>query len=272
MPKRVATTFALFLVLAGAKPARAHHVISEHGIAPVAPRTVLSLDAAAASFNVEGHTGTWEATTPMCELALGQAFSVMAALPVARMAVEGRSEAMGVGDLAVATKVRLHATEHGGLLLSAGVGAELPTGSQAKGLGGGHVELTPFLTASTALPEGGFGQWLIYGVVSPRLALGAHEPHAADAAHTHGSFLAPHAERELYGRLMTALVIERGYVAAGGETSWVWKGDRAGQVAVRSELGYLATDDLRLFVALDGTVAGERRYGLRGRAGLAWLF
>lgn len=55
------------------------------------------------------------------------------------------------GDLAVSGKVSLFQTPHGGQLVAAGLGAELPTGSKARGLGGGHVEMAPFVGISSAL-------------------------------------------------------------------------------------------------------------------------
>jgi hypothetical protein len=133
------------------------------------------------------------------------------------------------------------------------------------------VELTPFLIASSSLWSGSGLEWLVYGLLSMRFALAEHQ-HVHTGDHAHGSALAPHAERELFGRLMTALVRASAYVAAGLEGAGVLEGEPPGHLAARGELGTVLSSSLRLFLAIDATFAGERRFGTRGQLGAAWLF
>jgi hypothetical protein len=62
------------------------------------------------------------------------------------------------------------------------------------------------------------------------------------------------------------------YAGAGLEGARVLTGGPPGYLAARGELGTVVGESLRLFAAVDATVAGERRFGLRAQLGSAWLF
>lgn len=239
------------------------------------PRTVASLDLAAATFDVGGRTGAWQSVTPSFEWGFRRRLSVFGALPLAHVAYDGGQSAWGIGDLALSAKVALYETPHGGFLLSAGLGAELPTGDD-DGLGGGHVEVSPFVAASTVLHEGTAATLIAYALTSFRWSVGdgGHHHAAGIQSHAdlHGSVLAPHGERELFGRLMGAAVLGSFYLAAGAEGAAVVHGAGVGQLAPRAELGWRMTPKVRVFVAGEITALGERRYGTRARGGVAWIF
>jgi hypothetical protein len=250
--------------------ARAHHVVSDLGIAPVLPASVAGVSVGTASFDVAGMRGRWVTVTPQAEVQLGRHLSLLGTVPLARVDYQGGASHNGLGDVGLSAKLRLYASDHGGLLLSAGLGVELPTGDDGNGLGGGHAELAPFAVAASTLWHGGGAEWIAYGLGSLRMALGAHDHvHNGPAGN---SMLSPHAQRELFGRLMTALVKGQNYAGAGLESARVLSGGPPGYLAVRGELGTVMGESLRLFLAVDGTVAGQRRYGLRGQLGSAWLF
>jgi hypothetical protein len=255
--------------------AAAHHVVSELGIAPVLPRSTAGVDASAANFDLEGQRGSWQALTVALEWSLGRRLSFFGALPFARLAVDGSDPAVGIGDAAVSAKLALYASEHGGLLLSAGLGAELPTGNHHNGLGGGHVELVPFVAASSALGHLGRLELVTFVIVSPRFSLASHDDGGGGAAamgEVHGSLLAPHGDREVFGRALAALAYGAGYAGAGAEGATVLEGSGSGYLALRGEAGYLLGASLRLMAGVDGTVAGDHRFGLRARLGALWLF
>lgn len=250
--------------------ARAHHVVSDLAIAPVLPASMAGVSVATASFDVAGMRGRWVTVTPQVEWSPGRYLSLLGTLPLAQVDYQGGGTHSGLGDVGLSAKLRLYASDHGGLALSAGLGLELPTGDDENGLGGGHPELTPFAVASSSLWHGGGTDWILYALGSLRMALGGH-------AHVHdgpagNSMLSPHANRELFGRVMTGLVRERRYLAAGMELAAALAGGPPGYTAVRGELGTVMGESLRLFAAIDATVAGERRFGVRGQVGSAWLF
>jgi hypothetical protein len=258
------------LLAARAPSARAHHVVAEHGVAAVLPRTVVSLDAAGARYDVEGHRGTWQTLTPTVEWAFADRFSIFAALPLARLDGEGDGPVTGLGDLSLSAKAALYATPHGGLLLAAGIGAELPTGDDERNLGGGHVELAPFVAAASTFHEVEAAAFVAHALVVPRFALPGGDHHGG-AAHTHGSFLAPHASRELFARVMTGVVLDRVHVTAGVEGASTYSFGGRGYLAPRAEVGVLLAPSWRAFAAVDLSVWGDERFGPRARLGLAWL-
>jgi hypothetical protein len=249
--------------------ARAHHVVSDLGIAPVLPASVAGVSVGTASFDVAGMRGRWVAVTPQAEVQLGRYLSLLGTLPLARIDYQGGDSHNGLGDVGLSAKLRLYASDHGGLL-SAGLGVELPTGDDETGLGGGHPELAPFAIASSTLWHGHGLEWIAYGLGSLRMALGRHDHlHNGPAGN---SMLSPHASRELFGRFMSALVRGQGCLGAGLEGARVLSGGPPGYLAARGELGTVMGQSLRLFLSVDATVAGEQRFGVRGQAGSAWLF
>lgn len=261
---------ALLAVLLPPTLASAHHVISDFGLNTVAPRTSVELSAEVTRFEAGGRDGTWVALAPRLELDVARRVSFFSRLPAAHIRFSDGEERSGVGDTEVGVKAQLVATQHGELIVSAGLGAELPTGDAARGLGGGHVELDPFLGVSSA--HGGVlgGELVLSGLVAGRLSLASGHAHGGEAP---ASILAPHRERELASRLQLSWVRGRGYASLGAEVVTVLSGgDTLGPVTVLSEIGYRAGDHLRIAVGIDAAAAGEARYDARGRTALTWIF
>jgi hypothetical protein len=267
---RALSLLVLSSLLLVAPAARAHHVVSELGIAPVLPASLVGVSVGSADFDVAGMRGRWVAVTPQAEVQLGRYLSLLGTVPLARVDYQAGAAYSGLGDVGLSAKLRLYASDHGGLLLSAGLGMELPTGDDENGLGGGHPELAPFALGSSSLWHGAGLEWIAYALGSLRMALGGHDHvHQGPAGN---SMLSPHAQRELFGRLMSALVRGQGYLGAGLEGARVLSGGPPGYLAVRGELGTVLGESLRLFLSIDATVAGEQRFGVRGQVGSAWLF
>ncbi|HEY0711370.1 MAG TPA: hypothetical protein VGF45_01755 [Polyangia bacterium] len=272
---------ATALALATGTDARAHHVIAERGISGVMPSTVVAMDWTAATFDLPARRGQWQLVTPSFEWQVWRRLSLFAALPFGRVAIDGTADRVGLGDLSVSAKATVFASDHGGLLVSAGLGLELPTGNADHGFGGGHLELTPFLAAASTLLEGAGRALFLYGLGSFRGSLaGPHDdghPHVHGSGHDHGhvtsgSVVAPHATREVYGRLMLGALFGRFDFATGVEGAAVVTGDGRGHLGWRSEVGHLWTQSLRLTGSVDVGISGEERYGVRGRLGVAWMF
>jgi hypothetical protein len=251
-------------------------VVAEQGIAPVLPRTVAGLHVSAASFDSGSGSGSWQALTPHVEWQAFEWLSLFTAIPLAQVRFDGGRTANGPGDLALSLKARLVATPHGGLLLSAGLGVELPTGDGDQGLGGGHVELAPFAIVSTVLHERGGLVVLGYGLSSLRFAVdgGGHShTHAGSAAgHSHGSVLAPHGQRELFSRAMLAVSLGGSHLSLGGEGAAPLWNDGSHQLAARAEIGQVLAEKLHLTASAAATVVGEQRYGITAGLGAAWMF
>lgn len=249
-------------------PAAAHHVVSDSGIAWVEPVTVAEVTLEAATFDQGAwRVGSWQVMAASAQYAPLPWLSGSLRAPVAFVRYEDGRAALGLGDVEVGARVRLWETPHGGLIASAGLGAELPTGDEAVGLGGGHLELSPYVVASAQPLE----SLLLIGVASGRISLGG-EAHDGEIA-AHGAVIAPHAPREVYGRLNAAWVEEDWiYGSAGIDVSYmIGAFDRTPWVA-RAEVGYLGIAGLRLALGVEQAVAGEARHGLKGRMSAAWIF
>jgi hypothetical protein len=273
---RLLPTCAALSVLLTHAPARAHHVVSESGVAWVEPVSVVEVEASAASFDHGGaRRGRWSAVTPSLELALDERFSLMARAPVALILFDDGRGALGLGDVELSGKARLYADAHGRLIASAGLGVELPTGVVEDALGGGHVELSPFLAASSQLTS----RFLLTGLLSARFSLPdpdgprADDPPAPGERLAHGSVLAPHAPGELFARVGVSYVIEGvGYATVGADAVAPFVDPTRGPALARAELGVLPTDGVRVALGADATVFGEARHGARGRLSVAWMW
>jgi hypothetical protein len=264
----VAARFGLLFFILIAARARAHHVVSEYGIAFVEPRSVAELDPQAAEFRLGDRSGQWQLVALSLEYAVTPRLSISGRLPFARIRYNGGSTEYGPGDAEVGAKVAIVATQHGGLLLSAGASLELPTGSEAKGLGAGHFELSPFITASS-MP---IDHLVLYGLVADRISVGTHEE-SQTQGEVHGSVLAPHSDHELSSRLGAAYVGGPAYLSAGLEYVEVFAPRlAAGPLVARGEIGIVFKPRARVALALDAPFAGPHRYEWRARLGLALLF
>jgi hypothetical protein len=251
-----------------ATPAAAHHTVSESGVAWVEPVTVVEVTAEAASFD-QGpwRRGQWQAVAAWAQYAPVEWLSLGLRVPFAAVQYEDGRAAAGIGDVEVGTRLRLWETPHGGLIVSTGLAAELPTGDEAVGLGGGHVELSPYLVASTQPTD----RLLFIGAVSGRMSLGGKAHDGPIVAH--GAVIGPHAPRELVARVSAAWVEERAwYLSAGGELDYMIGALSRSPVVGRAEAGFLGLDGLRLALGVDWTLAGEARHGLLGRLSAAWMF
>ncbi len=258
--KRLALLFFLLL----AARARAHHIVSEYGIAFVEPSSIAEVDTQAAEFRLGDRSGHWQLVALSLEYAVTPRLSFSGRLPFARIRYDAGSTEYGPGDAEVAAKVGLVATQHGGLLLSAGASFELPTGSEKKGLGAGHFEISPFVTASSAPVN----NLVLYGVLADRISTGSAEA----PGEAHGSVLAPHSDHELTTRLGAAYVRGPAYLSGGIEYVEVFVPSlAAGPLVLRGEFGILFQSELRLAFGFDAPVAGPHRYGWRGRLGIAWF-
>lgn len=259
--------FAMCLLacLAGSRRVAAHHVVHDSGLTPVLPRSIVAWDLAAATFNVSGTTGTWQTTALLAEWRLAGRLSITGVVPLARVAADARPVATGLADVSLAAKLTVYSSPERRLVLVLGGGIELPTGDHQRGLGGGHVGLSPF-AAGLWTPHRGDLSWILYGVAAPQIALGGHHDGSGGV---HGSFIAPHAQRELYGRAVTALAADYGHVGFGVEGS---ASADAGYGAVRAEIGLSVTDVIRTLIAVERSLLGDQRYGTRSRLTFVWKF
>lgn len=258
---------ALAIALLVAPAARAHHVVSEYGIAPAEPRTVVQLDTRVGAFDLDAARGVWFSPTLRAEVAPIPWFSVSARLPFAAVAYSEGSTVGGLSDAELGVRARVVATPHGELLLSTGLGLELPTGAPKVGLGNGHVELSPFVVASTSPTS-----WLtVYTVLTDAIALSKEHAHGAGfVGHMGESVLAPHSPHELRARLGVAAVVGASYLSIRSDGVVRWTEVAGGPLTVGAEVGTRVHPNVRLALSVDVPVAGEHRYEWQTGLGASW--
>ena len=260
----------VLILMSVSTDAFSHHVVSETGIAWAEPVSVLELDTQAASFDLgPRNKGRWQTMALRLQMAPLSWFSVSLRVPFSAIQFEDGRQALGLGDLEAALQVRLFASPHGGLIASAGVGAELPTGVEEDQLGSGHVELTPYLIASTQPLD----HVILTSVLSYRTAITGEPQHQNSARAATGSVLAPHSAQEFSARLDAAWVEEqRWYASAGVEAILMIAQDQPNPIHGRLEVGWLPDTRWRLALGVERHLRGESRMRWKGKMNLAWLF
>lgn len=268
------------LVILTPGPALAHHTVSELGIAWTEPVSHAEARLESARYDLSPDSGHFGLLNLAGEWAPHRLVSFGGQVPVAFVRPASGAAEVGISDIVLSARGLLVATDHGELLLSGGVAAELPTGSEAAGLGGGHLELAPFLTFSSTL---GTRALILHGVWADGFAVGAHEsdPGHAEDAHDHshssavgGSVIAPHTTHEASFRHgLTLAYLGPFFVGVRNEVVLKWVGDDVlGPVTAGAELGWNPGDAWRVSMAADIPVTLERRYSWRASIGTAVRF
>lgn len=296
----VAVSFLAALACFAPNSAAAHHIVTQYGIAPAEPVTRASLELEVRQFDFDaGPSGTAEIVTPRVEYAPWAWLSGIIRLPIAGIQYDAKNDQYGIGDLALGLQGRIYATEHGGFTLSAGVGAEFPTGDPDTGLGSGHFELSPFVVVSAAPTD----DLVLFGSITEQISLGgahghdAHEHdhdayehehehdhgdgHAHHGEHrpseddgsVHGAVIAPHEDHELRTRIGAAYVLDPFYFAASSSLVVAWRrADRVGPLELTGELGWRPRDELLVSIAADVPAAGPKRFLWAARFSAVWTF
>lgn len=268
LASRRAAVLILTLALALSGEARAHHVVSELGIEPVEPSSRVEAAFTAAGFALGSRSGTWQLFATTFEYAFTPSLSATLFLPFARVSYDDGETAWGLGDVELAGKLRLYASEHGELISSVGLASELPTGDAGSGIGGGHVELTPFALVSSQLHR----SFLLFAVLSDRISVGGggHHDHGA-AEHDHASVISPHTNHELTAQAAATALAGPAYatLALGGVYS-LSDDDRLATGELR--LGYQLRDELRVELRGELPLGGDERTTWRARASASWRF
>lgn len=280
MTRAIAFAVALSLSVV-VRPAGAHHVVTEAGIAQVEPRNRAQLELSTATFELDSASGSWQSLAAWLEWMPLDGAALTLRAPLLRVDYDagplaGRTES-GIGDVQLGAKARLIATEHGALLLSAGAALELPTGDADAGLGGGHGGIAPFVLAVSQLDE----HWFVTGSLAAGFALSGdpradHEPYVPDdlagaqtrplvateaaRGEVHGAVVAPHTSRELELRLRVVRRFGSVYGSLGADAVQPLVGDSTGPVAARAELGWTPDGTWRFALSGGRPLYGDHRY------------
>jgi hypothetical protein len=256
--KRLISSMVACLAFGTWSSADGHHPVSESGISWVEPVNIVELSAEASGFDFgDGFSGNWQAVSIGAEWRIIDRFSLSARIPTAHLALDDGRRVVGLADIEASAKYRIAATEHGGFIASAGIGAGFPTGSVELGLGAGHFELSPFVMMSTRPVD-----WLaVYGAAIDKLSLGdASDAQPIDERAPHGSIIAPHQPHEMDVRLGVAILpSDHLYSSLRVEQTTVFDGVGPGPTRGRFEVGWTRRGDVRIAAGLSHHIAGTRR-------------
>lgn len=282
-----ACALALALAVAGG-PARAHHVVSEAGVAAVAPGPALELVGEAAAFAIEPWSGAWQGGSLRVDWGLLPRLGVYGRLPVVRTAVDGEEAHTGLGDVDLGVTGVVLENSHGSSQLAVGAGVALPTGNPWLGLGCGHPEASVFARGVSVLAG---GRLALGGLVAAHLSVGDETAtvvpeRAASAKHLgvhafqasgassgpvlYGSVVAPHTGREL--ELSTSLMVPHPHLKAQVQGTAHLDLTSAGGHAVDGGLlvGWRFDRPVGLFAGVEHPLAGTERFGWRVHTGVRW--
>lgn len=288
---------AVLLLSVPARDATAHHVVSDYGIAGSEPVSYAQLDLRVRNFDfgADSTAGTAVLAIPRLEWAPVSLFSVGLYLPTGVMELDNGESRRGVGDLGASLRFQLVTTPHGRFLMSGGLGASLPTGLVDAGFGTGHVDLSPFLTVSSA-PVGGL---ILHGSVIQHFSLEggghgdgngesgdghSHDHHDHDhgssgdkqgAEGPHGALIAPHETIETRLSMGVSWLFEGPGIFVSAKSGLVaaWsRADVVGPLDLGAEAGWRFLDDFTISAGVDAPVLGPDRFDWRVGMSLRYGF
>ncbi len=287
-PTRAAFLAVLGALAALAAPASAHHAISDQGIAWVEPVSVIELDYTTAGLDHHGSTELFHAVGLLAEYAPLPWLSGYIRAPFAvRHGMEGQA-VYGVGDIDLAMKGRLFETNHGEIILSAGLGVRLPAGSPDDELGTGYLAVLPFVAASsspttdlifyTAIGATVQAAWL--REPAPAQTANDGHSHSHDDEHSHDDTATTTddshlnvARHELLWTLDVAYLFEPMYASVGLSSTFAIDGSGvSGPFAARATVGVVLSEMVRLSLTGEVPFAGDLPYYWRTRLAAAVMF
>jgi hypothetical protein len=239
------------LLVLGAQTAGAHHA------APVVgpTRTWLRGELGVTAFDLEGHTGRYETLGLSANWRLSIPVSLGARVPFHLLHVEGAAAEAGIGDIGLIAAAQLHET------VAAVLAAELPTGDDARGLGGGHAELSAALVLELRR-----GAWLAGASAGYVHSLGGH---ADDGVHRH-TFIDPHDERQVELSATAAREAGAWHAGAGLAAEIPLAGESGAPHLVAQLRGGLTRGALRWTLAAAAGLNAERPYDVRVVLAAEW--
>ncbi|HIA01856.1 MAG TPA: hypothetical protein EYN66_08090, partial [Myxococcales bacterium] len=246
----------------------AHHgAISPDTVAGVFTR--ISLVNTYVDYHTGGERGSWRGLKLMGEYAPLKWLSVSATVPLAHVVPNDSDKegAFGLSDMEVGARVLLVRAETLDLRVRLGLDAELPTGDDHDGLGGGHVSLIPHLSASIELhPK-------IRLKSDVRFAMGLGDYDHVSAASHRPQVVGAHGVREFAAKMDLILTESWGFMSMGGEFIYGLEDPKGqGPIVGHVEVGSFLTPEVALVASVAFPTTDEQYYVWRSRVGLTWLF
>jgi hypothetical protein len=192
---------------------------------------------------------------------------------VARIQVNGRDSAFGLGDMDVGIRGRVLDVGNGAFQWTVGVNAIAPTGNADDGLGSGHAAVAGHTAFNVHLHSDVFLAGIVQYAGSIQGSEHSHDhsgPHNDDIG---GSLLAPHGAHELSGVLGLTVNTQFGYVGTGVEVIYGIKEPKdMGPINLHLNLGVELSKTWQIRANMSLPVTDETRHLWRTNLSLHWSF
>ena len=228
----------------------------EIGLFPGAGRVRAGVEAEAAGFrNVEGRDGNYVSTTPRVEWVPERAVSLRLRVPLYALSLLGEDGIRaGLGDAEMRLRFRLRTREP--LLVSAGWSMQLPTGSARDGIGGGALQVSPFVTAGYR-----FANTVLFATAADALTL------ASAHARKRPDYVDPSTNDELRwtaGSIVYFSDAIAASLALSGIT--ILEGDTPGRTLLTGGLqaGVQPSEEWRVVLGAQAPIFGDHRFEWKG--------
>ncbi len=189
------------------------HGGDDHSIGHAALRNLAGMDISVLSFDHGRTAGTLTTVSVRGEIAMGR-WVAGVSLPYHHLVLKDRDDIHGVGDPTKLVKYQLIRMGADGLSLQIGTRVTLPLGAQHDGLGAGHYEVSPFVSA---MGMGARLSWHGTLGLSESISSHSHDPSATGSEEQSGAIssspVTAHANRELMGHLGATLVLGEHWLA-----------------------------------------------------------
>lgn len=260
--------FLFAAVFAAPALSYAHHPVQEHYFEHAKIQAFYGLDAELMGVDFGEVQGTVLTAAPKLNLSFSEDWGAGARVPLHFFLSDGaRADDAGLGDIDLVVKRVL---QHEGLHFTLGLSTTLPTGSQTKGFGSGHLETSPFVSAMTM-----GGPFRLHGTAGLLWAFAGHE-HGTPTAPEPVNLVAPHGEKELQyhvGGIIDLSPETYLNAVAGGQTVLEADGEVTGSSFwFGPQLGWMPSASTRVVAAPQLPIGGHRRFDWKGTLSVDLLF
>lgn len=218
-----------------------------------------------AHFDLAGTRGTYFSAIARADWAATSRLTLRARVPLQVLELEGQAPGQsgreGLGDVELRLRYRL--TMRDPLLVAIGYTGQLPTGDAARGLGGGALQVAPYVTAGYRI-----GATVVFATLNDTVTI-----HGASAPR-YVNYLDPNSDHEL--RYSAGLIyffsdVVAANAFASGTTLLT---DTRGQTlfTAGAQLGIAPLPRLRVIAGGQLPLAGERRFDWKANAALIYSF
>ena len=259
---------ACLLALACPAFALAHHTVSDHTIEEGRVQSFYGLNTDLLGVDFGTIRGTVITLAPRAQWALSDQWALGARVPVhVFRSGDSNPDTLGFGDLDLLIK---KSDLTGDWHITWGLGVEVPTGARSKGLGTGHLEISPVLSVMSA------GELRFHGTLSLLWSFAGHDHGTIASIPDPVNLVAPHGNRELQYHLgvLTPISGQAYFNAVLGGASVLSgeDGTEGSTFWLSPQFGWMSSQTTRVVLAPQIPFGGHQRYQWKVTLNLDYLF